>query len=320
MTVAALVLGAGMGERYLRRRRGTEGRGERGSAGAAELPKALLPLAGKSLLRHALEALAGAPSISLLQPVLCARGMAAWRRERATPGAALPGLCEPVPGGETRRASVVLGLQALPDEVKWVAIHDAARPLLRSEDAERVVQEALRCGAAFPALPLHDTLHRVAGEQLVATAPREAYTLAQTPQVFRRDWLCEALHKAAAEAAARAGEAGEAGALTGAGPGEAGALTGAGAGEADGLTGAGAGEAAARAGGAGDAGESNGEGPGDAKAPQAGAACEGDEAGLLARFGYPVRPVAGDIGNLKITTPEDMQLAKALLRGREQEA
>lgn len=274
MTVAALVLGAGMGERYLRRRRVLSGRGDRvdrgaqGSAGAAELPKALLPLAGKSLLRHALEALAGAPSITLLQPVLCARGLAAWPGTGGAdaPGAELPGLCAPVPGGETRRASVILGLKALPAGVRWVAIHDAARPLLRSEDAERVVQEALRCGAAFLALPLHDTLHQVAGEQVVATAQREAHRLAQTPQVFRRDWLSEALQKADAFASARPARAG------------------------------------------------------DTAAPETGAAAGGDEVGLLARFGYPVRPVAGDIGNLKITTPEDMQLAEALLRSRGQGA
>lgn len=42
----------------------------------------------------------------------------------------------------------------------------------------------------------------------------------------------------------------------------------------------------------------------------------GDDAGLLEYCGYPVMTVKGDYENLKITTPEDLLLAEAIIRGR----
>src|SRR5690606_11464727 len=67
-------------------------------------------------------------------------------------------------GGATRAASVLAGLQALPPEVAdddWVLVHDAARPLLREADLERLLTQ----GRAHPvgallAAPLRDTLKR----------------------------------------------------------------------------------------------------------------------------------------------------------------
>lgn len=42
-----------------------------------------------------------------------------------------------------------------------------------------------------------------------------------------------------------------------------------------------------------------------------------DDAALVERLGHPVRMVMGDYDNLKITTPEDVVVAEALLRWRE---
>lgn len=42
-----------------------------------------------------------------------------------------------------------------------------------------------------------------------------------------------------------------------------------------------------------------------------------DEAMLIEQLGYPVKIVEGDEENIKITTPDDLILAKAILKGRE---
>lgn len=181
MRVAALVLGAGRGERL-------------GHA----LPKAFVPLAGRPLLAHALDALAATPEIDLVVPVIPADA----REHFAAVAAALyhsEKLTAPAIGGTERQDSVAAGLAELPEDVAWVAVHDAARPLVRPADVSRVVEAARRSGAALLAVPVRDTIKRVRDGRIVETPPRAECWAAQTPQVFRVEWLREALAKAAAE-------------------------------------------------------------------------------------------------------------------------
>jgi 2-C-methyl-D-erythritol 4-phosphate cytidylyltransferase len=84
----------------------------------------------------------------------------------------------------------------LKSSTKWVAIHDAARPLVDSSDVSRVVRAAQRDGAAILGVQSVDTIKQVAGESVLATQPRSESFLAQTPQVFRREILLEACEKA----------------------------------------------------------------------------------------------------------------------------
>jgi 2-C-methyl-D-erythritol 4-phosphate cytidylyltransferase len=91
------------------------------------------------------------------------------------------------------------GLAALPSDVALVAVHDAARVLVRPADVTRVVAAAARSGAALLAAPVRDTLKRVADGRVVATEPRDSLWAAQTPQVFRIALFREALAKARAD-------------------------------------------------------------------------------------------------------------------------
>lgn len=92
-----------------------------------------------------------------------------------------------VTGGESRSGSVRAGLAAVPTEAGVVVIHDAVRPL--AEPALfRAVVAALRdtdVAAAVPAVPMSDTVKRVAGDRVVATVPRDDLVTVQTPQAFR---------------------------------------------------------------------------------------------------------------------------------------
>ena len=96
-------------------------------------------------------------------------------------------------GGAERFESVANALGMVKPEVDFVAIHDAVRPCLTQEMIDAVFGKATRTGAALLAVPVTDTVKQVDGNQQVqSTLPRQGLWLAQTPQVFRRDWLVEA--------------------------------------------------------------------------------------------------------------------------------
>jgi 2-C-methyl-D-erythritol 4-phosphate cytidylyltransferase len=182
VSVAALVLAAGRGERL-----------------GGALSKAFVPLAGKALVVHALEALAAPAEIDLVIPVIARGDLRRWADLRSQL-APIPKLAEPVVGGAERQDSMAAGLAALPAGVSHVAVHDAARPLVRPEAVERVVRAAKRDGAAILAAPVRDTIKRVRGGRVVETPERSECFAAQTPQVFRLEILREALAKAEIDA------------------------------------------------------------------------------------------------------------------------
>jgi 2-C-methyl-D-erythritol 4-phosphate cytidylyltransferase len=188
MTVAALVLGAGRGERFRASRDGVPG----AASVARALPKALISLGGRSLLARSLAAFSAVPEVTVLQPVLSQDGLDVWSSQRPE-WCEIEGLAAPVLGGAERQDSVRCGLSALPADIAWVAVHDAARPLVQAKDITRVVEAARVHGAALLATPVVDTIHRVENGQIVETPERASLWAAATPQVFRRDWLSEAL-------------------------------------------------------------------------------------------------------------------------------
>jgi len=181
MATAALALAAGRGSRL-----------------GADRPKAFVHLAGIPLVVRSVRALAAAQGIDWIQPVIPAEDPGLWR-EAAQVLEGLEGLLAAVPGGAERQDSVRAGLDALPADVDLVAVHDAARALVRPEDVARVVAVARAEGAALLAAPARDTIKRVRDGRVLETPPRETCWVAQTPQVFRRELLAEALAKAAAE-------------------------------------------------------------------------------------------------------------------------
>ncbi len=101
-----------------------------------------------------------------------------------------------IDGGAERFESVANALAVIPEDVDFVAVHDAVRPLCPKEHIDAVFKAAKEHGAAMLAVPVADTLKRVdAINKIVETVPRTGLWAAQTPQVFRRDWLVEAYAK-----------------------------------------------------------------------------------------------------------------------------
>ena len=103
-----------------------------------------------------------------------------------------------VPGGASRRESVLAGLAALPPEIAFVLIHDAARPGLAAETALAVRNALEGASAALPVLPVCDTIKLVTGEGS-CTLDRASLRAAQTPQGFQRAVLTAALAQDSAQ-------------------------------------------------------------------------------------------------------------------------
>jgi 2-C-methyl-D-erythritol 4-phosphate cytidylyltransferase len=159
------------------------GRGERlGAVG----PKAFVVLAGRPMLEWSLDALRAVAAVSRIVVAL-------------PPGVAAPAGAIGVAGGAERSHSVRAALEASgagPDD-EPVIVHDAARPLARPELFERALTELarLRCDAVVAAARVTDTVKRAGGDDLrvAETLDRGALWAVQTPQVFRRDALAQAL-------------------------------------------------------------------------------------------------------------------------------
>ncbi|MEU2764719.1 2-C-methyl-D-erythritol 4-phosphate cytidylyltransferase [Streptomyces sp. NPDC007094] len=170
------------------------GRGVRLGPGA---PKALRALGGTPMLIHAVRAMAASRAVSLV--VVVAPPDGAPEVKHLLDERALPERTDylVVPGGETRQESVRLGLEALPEDVAVVLVHDAARPLVPVDTVDAVAA-AVRDGApaVVPALPLADTVKEVEPaatpgepEPVLATPVRARLRAVQTPQGFDRDTL-----------------------------------------------------------------------------------------------------------------------------------
>ncbi len=98
-----------------------------------------------------------------------------------------------VEGGAERHDTIARALEAVDPSCDFVAVHDAARPCLTSDQVDAVFAAAIEHGAALLAVAVADTLKRVdATHQTIETVPRAGLYGAQTPQVFRKDWLIEA--------------------------------------------------------------------------------------------------------------------------------
>lgn len=98
-----------------------------------------------------------------------------------------------VAGGADRCETVQKALAVVRDDLAFVAVHDAVRPLVSYDSIDRVFSEVQTCGAAILATPLQATLKRVSpAGQVEETLERDRVWLAQTPQVFRRELLTSA--------------------------------------------------------------------------------------------------------------------------------
>ena len=223
MPSVAILLAAGSGERL--------GLGR---------PKAFVELRGRPLLDHALRGV----EASMVDRCVVAVPPG-WEGAATEVTRDLQKPLVVAAGAGTRQASVAAALEVLArewgQEAEVVVCHDVARPFARPSLFSDVIERLVEADGVVPALPVTDTVKRVAGDRVTETVPRAGLVTVQTPQAFRRDAL-EASHRAVETEAT-------------------------------------------------------------------------DDAALLERAGYTVAVVPGDPGNLKITSPADLELAERLVDG-----
>jgi 2-C-methyl-D-erythritol 4-phosphate cytidylyltransferase len=200
-------------------------------------PKPFVALKGKRILDYCLETFNGHPGIFEIVLVLretSEKFLFLDRFEKLKTVAA---------GGERRQDSVFSGFQQInPEQGDIVLIHDAARPRVKAELIDAIIEKTRETGAAIPVLPVSDTIKKINGDRVSQTINRQGLYLTQTPQGFS----CEILRRAFKES-----------------------------------------------------GEDQG--------------MYTDEAALVEKLGQDVFVVPGDPSNLKITFPEDLKIAEALI-------
>ena len=151
--------------------------------------KLLAKIAGRSVIQHTLAAFEKATCVD--EVLVVSRETVAMRHFIVKTN--LRKVRRVVRGGARRQDSVQAGLNALDNKVEFVAIHDAARPLITSSEIERVFAAARKHGAAALATPITDTLKVADANHVVSGAiDRKNVFAMQTPQIFRREVLSKA--------------------------------------------------------------------------------------------------------------------------------
>ncbi len=163
------------------------GRGER--LGVPD--KVLLPIAGRPLLSYVLDAVEACPAITQIVLVIGSHTRSGVTALLANGPWTTPVTL--VEGGALRHDSVAAGLAAVGGDVEYVAIHDGARPFAPPRLFTDCLAAAMRHGAAIAAIPVADTLKRVSDDLITGTVDRSGLWAAQTPQVFHRATLLDAL-------------------------------------------------------------------------------------------------------------------------------
>lgn len=156
--------------------------------------KPFAPLTGRAVWLHALHHFTQREDVAQVIVVISGEDREEFMRRFAADTALLN--VEVVEGGRERADSVQNALAHVESDIDFVCIHDAARPCISDLWIDAVFRKAQEKGAAILAVPVAATLKRVdeAG-RIVETTSRDGLWEAQTPQVFRRDWLLQAYAK-----------------------------------------------------------------------------------------------------------------------------
>ena len=104
-----------------------------------------------------------------------------------------------VAGGNTRQQSVYNGLLEADKSSDLICIHDAVRPFVNESLIKKSLDSINDHDGVIVALPSTDTIKKVVDDQILETIPRETIWCAQTPQIFFKGPLLEALKLAQSE-------------------------------------------------------------------------------------------------------------------------
>ena len=149
------------------------------------LPKQFLMLGGMPVVARTIntcsEALPGAEIVVVLPE----EHIALWKNLSARFDVAPHAI---VAGGKERFYSVLNGINALSEEVEYIAVHDGVRAMATKKLVIRTMLAAEEHDAVIPVIDVVDSYRRVDGDESVIV-PRSELRIVQTPQVFSAEVL-----------------------------------------------------------------------------------------------------------------------------------
>jgi len=161
----AIILAGGYGKRM-------------GSSGA----KQLLKIASKPIILHTIECFERNPLITDI--VVVSHKDCLKQVKSLVTRAAFKKIYKIIEGGCSRRESSFLGVQNVPENTRFVFIHDAVRPFLSNKLIKDVLAAAKTSGAAAPAIDVKDTLIEQKNAFIKNMPERTMFKQIQTPQCF----------------------------------------------------------------------------------------------------------------------------------------
>jgi 2-C-methyl-D-erythritol 4-phosphate cytidylyltransferase len=162
-----------------------------GSSRRMGFNKLFATIAGKPVIAHTIQAFERSRSVTKI--IIVAREDQHDEIRELARAKSFKKVRSIIAGGEHRQDSVRAGLDRLDEEAKFVAVHDAARPLVTPEQVESVYAQCRVHGAAALAEPINDTPKRADVDLMItASVDRHQLYAMQTPQIFERGLIEEA--------------------------------------------------------------------------------------------------------------------------------
>lgn len=162
--------------------------GGKGLRMGGELPKQFIPLQGKPVLMHTIEAFYKWDSTAELLLVIPEEHNVYWKMLCKELGFIIPHRI--VYGGETRFHSVRNGLREVKED-GLIAVHDGVRPFVAYDVLSSCFTIAEAFGAAIPVVPMIESVREVNGGES-HPFDRTRLCIVQTPQVFHSGLLRKA--------------------------------------------------------------------------------------------------------------------------------
>ena len=166
-----------------------------GSSQRMGFDKLFVTIADEPVIAHAIRAFEGAKSVSEI--IVVTREQRHDEIQEIASSAGFRKIRAIVPGGERRQDSVRAGLDRMDRDAKYVAVHDAARPLITSRsNRAHVCSNVVFTARLTLAQPVNDTLKRVDADLLVVdSVDRHQLYAMQTPQIFERKLIEDAYRR-----------------------------------------------------------------------------------------------------------------------------
>ncbi len=173
----AIILSAGKGRRI-----------------GGDVPKQYIEAAGKPLLYYSVKAFEESNVTDII--IVAGEGDEDYVQKEIADKYGFTKVSKIVTGGSERYFSVLNGLRAIEPACDYVLIHDGARPFIKVDVINKIIDEVVQWDAVIAGMPVKDTIKISDGEGFVASTTNRRLTWQiQTPQAFRYDLIMDAYEK-----------------------------------------------------------------------------------------------------------------------------